>query len=249
MNISRPARGLLLLVAVGGCAAPRVSPPDVDALGAARPPVAAIKPNLPDVLVQLLDAPPAPPATGSSPPIPARNVLVLSGGGKDGAFSAGVLTGWSASGTRPTFDVVTGVSTGALIAPLAFLGSRYDQLLRENYTGVRTKDVYRMRPWLSVLWSDALADSSPLQRRIDAQVTDEFLAEIARAHAAGRRLYIGTTNLDTGRLVYWDMGAIAAGTDPNKRDLFRKVLLASCSIPGLLPPVPIEIAVDGRRYT
>jgi hypothetical protein len=167
----------------------------------------------------------------------------------DGAFTSGVLKGWSAAGNRPTFDVVTGISTGALIAPLAFLGPEYDDVLEHDYTTARSKDVYRERPWLSILWSDSIADSSPLKRRIDAEVTAEMIAKIAAAHARGRRLYVGTTNLDTKRPVVWDMGAIAAGDDPGKLELFRKVLLASCSVPAFLPPVPIEVVVNGRRHT
>jgi predicted acylesterase/phospholipase RssA len=236
---------LLLALAVG-CAAPRAVPPlDVDHPSADSA-AAALRPELRGILAEVirpqevLDHPSS--AAG-------RNLLVLSGGGKLGAYSAGILSGWTARGTRPPFDVVSGISTGALIAPFAFLGLRYDRIRADNYTTVRTENIYRRRPYLAMLWSESLADSAPLRRRIDEQITDDFLAEIAQAHITGRRLYVGTTNLDTGRLVPWDLGAIAAGTDPDKLALFRKVLLASCSIPGLLPPVPIEIEVDGQRYT
>jgi predicted acylesterase/phospholipase RssA len=241
-----PCISLLLSLALG-CAVPHATPPpDVDRLSLGAE-LAAIRSNFPGTIVQLIDSPQSPvdPQPGAS----CRNILVLSAGGKDGAFSAGVLVGWSAAGTRPTFDVVTGISTGALIAPMAFLGQRYDRLLTDSFTTVRTEDIYRRRPWMAVLWSDSLADSEPLRRRIDEQVTDGMLTEIARAHLEGRRLYVGTTNLATGRLIVWDMGAIAAGSDPKKRELFQKVILASCSIPGLFPAVPIEIEVDGRRYT
>lgn len=244
----RFALGLMLLIA-NGCAVPRIlPPPDLPHPHGVDCYVAAARVDLPVGLANLIENPlsSAIPERGST--APARNILVLSGGGRDGAYSAGVLTGWSATGSRPSFDVVTGISTGALIAPLAFLGTRYDKVLAENYTSVHTEDIYRKRPWPSLLWADSLADSSPLRRRIDAQITDEFLAEIAHAHAAGRRLYVGTTNLHSGRLILWDLGAIASGTDSKKRELFRDVLLASCSIPGLLPPVPIEIEVDGKRY-
>lgn len=240
----------LMLVLSSGCAAPRaVPPPELTQLASADSHLAVARSDLPNNLAQLLHSPLSPAAADQHSATPVRNILVLSGGGRDGAYSAGVLAGWSAAGSRPPFDVVTGISTGALIAPLAFLGARYDQYLSDSYTKVHTEDIYRRRPYLSLLWSESFADSAPLRHRIDAQVTDAFLAEIAQAHAAGRRLYVGTTNLDTGRLVLWDLGAIAAGTDPDKRELFRKVLLASCSIPGLLPPVPIEIDVHGKRYT
>jgi predicted acylesterase/phospholipase RssA len=174
-----------------------------------------------------------------------REVLVLSGGGMVGAYTAGVLKGWSDSGRRPRFDVVTGVSTGALIAPFAFLGSDYDAFLERGYTGARAGDLYRMRYPPSLLWADSLADAEPLRRRVETEITPELVAKVAREHVAGRRLYVGTTNLDTKSLVVWDLGAIAAGDDPNKVALFRQVLLASCAIPGLLPPVPITVGVNG----
>src|SRR5262245_19747308 len=164
------------------------------------------------------------------PPDPARpkkHVLALSGGGKFGAYTAGVLNGWSASGCRPTFDVVTGVSTGSLVATYAFLGPAYDPRLRFLYTTLETRDVVRRRPALSVLWSDAAYSSAPLARLIADEVDAPLLARVAAAHAQGRRLFVGTTNLDTRRLVIWDMGAIASGPRPDRLDLFRQVLLAS----------------------
>jgi predicted acylesterase/phospholipase RssA len=178
-----------------------------------------------------------------------RNILVLSGGGMNGAYTAGVLKGWTASGSRPPFDVVTGVSTGALIAPFALLGPAYDDALQRAYTRVRDRDIFRQRPLLSLAWADSLADSSPLRKHIEAEITPDVLAGVARAHAEGRRLYVGTTNLDTQQLVVWDLGAIAAGNDPHKLELFRQVVLASASVPGLLPPVPITVEVHGRRFS
>jgi hypothetical protein len=177
------------------------------------------------------------------------NVLVLSGGGMNGAFPAGLLKGWSESGTRPRFDVVTGISTGALIAPFAFLGAECDAELERVYTTMNANQIYRLRWLWSIPWADALADSEPLRRRIKKEVTAEMLARIAEEHREGRRLYVGTTNLDTLQLVVWDLGAIAAGDDPQKLELFQEVLLASCSIPGLLPPVPINVRIDGKRYS
>jgi hypothetical protein len=178
-----------------------------------------------------------------------RNVLVLSGGGANGAYTAGLLTGWTAAGTRPCFDVVTGISAGALIAPFAFLGPEYDNTLIQGATGPHATDVYERRLPPALFWSDALADSAPLRRRIEAEITPEVLTQIARAHEAGRRLYVGTTDLDTKRLVVWDLGAIAAGNDPGKLELVRTVLLAAASVPGMLPPVPINVQVNGKWYT
>ncbi len=178
-----------------------------------------------------------------------KDVLVLSSGAMNGAFSAGLLKGWTESRTRPQFDVVTGISTGALIAPFAFLGSAYDGDIDRAYTSLKADQIYRLRFLLSVPWSDALADSEPLRRRIKQEVTSDVLAKIAHEHRKGRRLYVGTTNLDTLKFVEWDMGAIAAGDDPHKLDLFHEVLLASCAIPGFLPPVPINVNIDGKHYT
>ena len=164
-----------------------------------------------------------------------RNVLVLSGGGMDGAYTAGVLKGWTESGTRPPFDVVTGISTGALLAPYAFLGPQYDAESEQLYTSMHRDSIFR--PRLLVL--DSIVSSEPLQQQIAARATPEILRRIAEVHRQGRRLYVGTTNLDTKRLVVWDMGAIAARDSAESKALFQKVLLASCSIPGLLPPVAI----------
>jgi predicted patatin/cPLA2 family phospholipase len=182
-------------------------------------------------------------------PIPGRKALVLSSGGKYGAYAVGVLSGWTASGNRPVFDVVTGISTGGLIATCAFLGSEYDQKLINLYTSVRTQDVYRRRPLIALLWADAAASSRPLKHLIDAETNDELIRAVAAAHAAGRRLYVGTTNVDTGRLVIWDMGAIAASGRPDAKELYRCILLATCSVPGLLPPVPITVTIDGQTFT
>jgi hypothetical protein len=178
-----------------------------------------------------------------------RDILVLSSGAMNGAFPAGLLKGWSEAGTRPEFDVVTGISTGALIAPYAFLGTEYDAELERAYLSMKADQIYRLRFLLTVPWSDALADSEPLRRRIKKEITNEMLAKIAHEHRQGRRLYVGTTNLDTLQLVEWDMGAIAAGDDPQKLELFHEVLLASCAIPGFLPPVPINVNIDGKRYS
>ncbi len=182
-------------------------------------------------------------------PAKRSRILALSGGGMYGAYTVGVLSGWTAAGSRPEFDVVTGVSTGALIATYAFLGTEYDRTMAALYTTINSRDVYRRRPAGAVLWSDAAASSAPLKKLIDAQVDDDILAAVAKAHAAGRRLYTGTTNIDTRQLVIWDMGAIAASGRPGAKELYRKVLLASASVPGFFPPVPIEVEVNGRTFT
>ena len=174
--------------------------------------------------------------------------LALSGGGLYGSFGVGVLNGWTASGTRPEFDAVTGISVGALMSTFAFLGPEYDDFLRENIVGTDRSEIIRRRSVLALPCADSLFSSEPLARRIEAALTPRVLCEVARAHVAGRRLYVGTTNLDTGRLVIWDMGAIASRGTPKALVLYRAVVLASSSIPGAFPPVRLTVEIDGVRY-
>jgi predicted patatin/cPLA2 family phospholipase len=184
------------------------------------------------------------------PPVlpPKRSVLVLSGGGAYGAYSAGVLVGWTQTGTRPEFDVVTGVSTGALVAALAFLGPDYDPELRRVYTTLQSKDIFRFRKSIRSLLSEGLADNAPLARQIEAFVNADNMARIAAEHARGRRLYVGTTDLDGRRQVVWDIGAIASQGTPEAAGLIVRVLLASAAIPGFFPPVRIPVTADGKLY-
>ena len=177
-----------------------------------------------------------------------HNYLAISGGGSDGAFGAGVLVGWTASGNRPTFQMVTGISTGALIAPFAFLGSAYDAQLQEAYTTISTKDILKKRRPLKILTGDAAVDSKPFKQLIAKYITPSMLKEIAGEYMKGRRLYIGTTNLDAKRPVIWNIGAIASSGHPDAIKLVRSVMLASASIPGIFPPVYIEVEADGHRY-
>jgi hypothetical protein len=173
--------------------------------------------------------------------------LAVSGGGANGAFGAGILIGWSDAGTRPPFKLVTGISTGALIAPYAFLGPAYNAKLRAAYTTVSTKDIVKIKG-LPTLGGESLTDSSPLAKRIAQDLDEEMLAEIAAAHGRGRRLYIGTTDMDAQRFMVWNMGSIAASGHPGALSLFRKIMLASASIPGVFPPVYIQVEVDGQTY-
>lgn len=175
--------------------------------------------------------------------------LVLSGGGANGAFGAGFLNGWSETGTRPVFKIVTGVSTGALMAPFAFLGSSSDAALREFYTTTTTRDIFRLGSILGALLSgESLADTGPLAALIARHVDEPFLREIADVHARGRRLYLATADLDSQQFVVWNMGLIAESGHPESLDLFRKVMLASASIPIAFPPVFFEVEAGGRRY-
>jgi predicted acylesterase/phospholipase RssA len=181
-------------------------------------------------------------------PIPPESLLAISGGGDNGAFGAGVLVGWSESRTRPSFKIVTGISTGALIAPLAFVGPDYDPLLAEIYTTIDQTDIFEKRPVLAGLVSDALADSRPLQNLIAKYVDANLMARIAEESRRGRALVIITTNLDAGVPVIWNIGAIAESRRPEAVGLIRKILLASASIPGLFSPVMFDVTVDGVAH-
>ena len=169
--------------------------------------------------------------------------LAISGGGSDGAFGGGVLAGWSQSGNRPEFAVVTGASIGALIAPYAFLGSGYDEELRKNFTTITAADVFEDR-----ITRESLFDDWPLKRLIEQRVTAKLLSEIAAEHRRGRRLLVATTNLDAGRRVVWNMGAIAERGDDKALKLFRDVLLASCSIFGFFSSVAIAVEANGKQF-
>jgi hypothetical protein len=175
--------------------------------------------------------------------------LAISGGGSDGAFGAGLLNGWSAAGTRPEFTIVTGISTGALIAPFAFLGPEYDAVLREIYTRYSTKDLLRKRYWIEILGRESVADTAPLRAKIAEYITPEVIERIAAEGSRGRRLFIGTVNLDLARPVVWNITEIAASRHPHALELIRDIMLASASIPGAFPPVYIAVeGTDGRRY-
>ena len=169
--------------------------------------------------------------------------LILSTGGEAGAFGAGLLGGWSASGKRPEFTLVTGVSTGALIAPYAFLGPRYDEALRDSYTTINSTDIFEIGGK-----GESLLDTWPLRGLIAKRITPELLKAIAAEHERGRRLLIVTTNLDAGRPVAWDIGAIALRADEHALELVRKIMIAAISIPGAFPPELIDVEANGRRF-
>jgi hypothetical protein len=181
-------------------------------------------------------------------PMPPLNMLAISGGGDDGAFGAGLLVGWTDAGTRPQFDLVTGISTGALMAPFAFLGPSHDDDLKAVYTEITQRDIFTPRGILAAITSDAMADTTPLRRMLERHVTQALLDEIAAEYVKGRVLLVGTTDLDAREPVIWNMTAIAASHNPNALPLFRKVLLASAAIPGAFPPVMIDVEVNGAHY-
>ena len=175
--------------------------------------------------------------------------LAVSGGGAEGAYGAGVLVGWSKLGTRPEFTMVTGVSTGALTAPFAFLGEEYDVQLKTVYTTLDTSRVFFRRSIFAIIRGDSVADNTPLLRMLEEYVDDEMIEAIAREYRKGRSLFIGTTNLDAGRGVIWNIGRIADTGHPDARSLIHQIMLASAAIPGVFPPAYIKVqAPDGTTY-
>ncbi len=186
--------------------------------------------------------------SGETGALPVAEFLAISGGGANGAFAAGLLNGWTAAGNRPRFKAVTGISTGALIAPFAFLGPAYDQTLREFYTGITTKDILTERSKFAAIFDDALTDNAPLRRMIAGLIDRKLLAAIAAEHGKGRLLLIGTTNLDAQRAVIWNVGAIAASGHPRAVELIRDIMVASAAIPAAFPPMMIDVEVDGQHY-
>src|SRR5262245_2869131 len=203
-------------------------------------------PQLEQPTVAGLDATLGPFASSPTPRTKPVHVLAVCAGGADTAFQAGALVGWTQASTRPTFDVVTGTSGGALAGAFAFLGPKYDPHLERLFTNRTTADLLHVRPVRYLLRDGAIASPEPLERLLEAEVNESFLADLREAHAQGRRLFIGTTNFDTKRLVVWDLGAIASSDRPEAATLVRKVLLASVTWAGIMPPVEFQVDVDGR---
>ena len=182
---------------------------------------------------------------------PTMNYLALSGGSNNGAYAAGILCGWTKAGTRPEFTIVTGVSTGALLAPFAFLGPKYDDVLRREYTTVTSDKIFLTNTWRTIkglAGGISLVDTSPFKKRLDELITPELFAEIAAEHRKGRRLLIGTTNLEAQRSVIWNIGNIANSGNPKGLELFKKILLASSAVPGIFEPIFIDVMVEGKQY-
>lgn len=181
--------------------------------------------------------------------------LALSGGGEDGAFGAGLLCGWTKAGNRPQFKLITGISTGALMAPFVFLGPAYDEELETFYTTITDKDIYKPYSLFTILLSFAnitsvpsVADNKPLSNLIDKLIDQGFLSKVAAEHKKGRRLLIGTSEMYSQRLVIWDMGAIATTGTPEALSLFKRIMLASSAIPATFPPQIIQVTAKGKQY-
>ena len=180
--------------------------------------------------------------------LPTLDMLAISGGGENGAFGAGLLNGWTRHGSRPVFDLVTGVSTGALTAPFAFIGPSQDAALRRVYTEISPERVL-VRRWLTAaIFDDGLADTAPLFATIAEYLDEAMLAAIARAYDEGRLLLIASTDLDAQTPVIWNIGAIAKSGHPRALDTIHRILLASAAIPGAFPPVMFDVTIDGRPH-
>jgi hypothetical protein len=175
-------------------------------------------------------------------------VLVVSGGVEAAPFAAGVLVGWTEAGTRPTFDVVTGVSSGALIGACAFLGPKYDPKLRRLMLTMTSSDLVTIRPLRYLVRYRSLGSPAAAERLIQSEIDDAFLDDLRQAHAEGRHFFVGTTELETNQLVIWDVGAIASSGRPDADEMVRKVFLAAISWPGLVPPVEFDLESNGRLY-
>ncbi len=175
------------------------------------------------------------------------NILALSGGGAEGAFGAGALVGLTRSASRPSFTVVTGVSAGALIAPYAFLGPDWDQQLTETYTSGRAEHLLQSRG-PGALFGSSLYRGTPLRELVERYATDALIQAVAHEAAGGRLLLVATTDVETGEPVVWDLGSIAMNGGAQAKALFREVLVASASVPGLFPPVVIQVHEQGAPY-
>jgi len=175
-------------------------------------------------------------------------ILSLSGGGANGAYGAGYLLGWTARGDRPKFDIVTGISVGALIAPMAFLGPRYDSRMQSVFVNLASQKSDGANVLGALFGAPSVLDNTSIKNAIAQLVDQQALDEIASESRAGRRLVIGTTNLDAQRPVVWDIGAIANSNIPNKLDLVHEIMLASAAVPGVYPPVLIHVEAGGRTY-
>ena len=256
------ARGLLVgagtLAGVAGCATPlprtpvpealteRAKPLDLDGIrtfgdAPADSHTRGINATAPLIRARLL-------ASNARGQVPVERYLAISGGADNGAFGAGLLVGWGATGRRPEFTVVTGISAGALIAPFVFLGPGYDKQMAEMFTAYDSEDIYRSDVLAGLFGGSALADTTPLANLIEKYTDERMFAAIARERAKGRLLLIGTTNLDAERPVYWDVGRLAQSRHPEAIATFRKVLLASAAVPGLFPPVRFHVTANGKSY-
>jgi hypothetical protein len=207
------------------------------------------RPNVEKATLEALKDIQIQPASGSVAAPKSWNVLALSGAGQFAAYAGGILISWRQRGDCPDFDVYTGISSGAIVAILGCLGPKYHDKLETILTSLKFSELFSYRPLVyNITQRKAIANPKGVVEILNTTVNDELLADLAEAHRRGKRLYIGTMLLNTRRLVVWDVGAIAASCQPDRGELVRKILLASCSITGFVPPVPIRVTVDGVEY-
>lgn len=252
MRFNRTAM-LLILAAVAGCSTVKRLPPpedysvlaEIPGMPGARFWGDAARPLTAEELESTRRQIESDPAYDSGAPV---HILALSGGGQKGAFGAGLLAGWTDSGSRPVFRMVTGVSTGALLAPFAFLGPEYDAAMKEMYSRFSTRDVLKMRVIVGLFTADSVTDNSPLRQIIMRYFTPHEMDRVAQEHARGRRLFVATTWLDVQRPVIWDIGAIASSGQPGAYRLIIDVLLASSAIPGVFPAEYFEMENHAAAY-
>ena len=175
-------------------------------------------------------------------------MLIIGGGVSNSAYGLGLLKGWLKEGSRPVFKIITGYSSGSILAAAMFSGNEYEDRIVEMFTSISTKDVVKDKGIFAILFGDSITSSAPLAKKIHDIVDEHFLAKIAQEHRKGRRLYVGTTDFDAQGFVVWDMGALAAKGGPDSVAMFRKIILASCSFPAMLPPVYFQVEIGGKRY-
>ena len=175
------------------------------------------------------------------------NILTLTGGGSRGAFGTGLIAGWTQKGNIPNFDIVTGISTGAVMAPFVFLGKKELKKVEYFYTQMNTEEVFT-NSWLHFFGYGYIMNAKPLKALFAKTFDKAFLNKIAKEHKNGRRLYIGTTNIDTGQLTVWDMGAIAASDRIDKYQRFADIIYASSALPVYLPPQYMKVDINGHDY-
>ncbi|NOX93983.1 MAG: hypothetical protein GXP04_02480 [Alphaproteobacteria bacterium] len=249
MNEISPMKGLILvmtLTVLSGCVTPpRTGPPPTPAAALLNgfPPTArlnAADPKISRAVAEFMER-------ASASADSSFDILSLSGGGARGAFGAGFLVGLTRAGKRPQFEIVSGVSAGALIAPFAFLGSEWDPQMTAAFTGAQSRKLMSPRG-LAALFSPGLFSARPLRERVDQFVTIELVNAVARESRRGRFLLVQTTDLDAQAAVLWNMGEIARSGGEAARELFRDVLLASAAVPGVFPPVMFNVETNGQRF-
>lgn len=176
------------------------------------------------------------------------DILALSGGGLHGAYGAGVLAGWSESGARPQFDLVTGISVGAIIAPFAFIGPKYDAFLREIFTGISPEDPQKRSFKSNTEIGVGLLEPIRFRALLEKHATLDLLDEIAAESQNGRLLLIGTTDIEAERGVIWNISALALSNYPGKLDLFKKIIRATASFPRIFNPIKIKVEYGGKKF-